>query len=195
MAWATGPRDRKQREGKNEMKASHGSVVTFNYTLKDDEGQVLDSSEEPITYLHGYGEIIPGLEKALEGAQPGDHEEVVVEPADGYGERDPNAVLTVPAESIPEDVHLEPGMNVVGETETGIVRLTVREVRDDEVVVDANHPLAGKTLHFDVDVVDVHTASDKELAEAEASGDGESPSASDNGHSPSRSGDGQSPSG
>jgi FKBP-type peptidyl-prolyl cis-trans isomerase SlyD len=158
------------------MKASHGSVVTFNYTLKDDEGQVLDSSEEPVTYLHGYGEIIPGLEKALEGAEPGDHERVVVKPDEGYGERDPDAILTVPAESIPADVRLEPGMNVVGETPDGVVRLTVREVKDDEVIVDANHPLAGKTLHFDVDIIDVHEASEDELAQAGESPNGGAPS-------------------
>jgi FKBP-type peptidyl-prolyl cis-trans isomerase SlyD len=155
------------------MKASHGSVVTFNYTLKDDEGKVLDSSEDPVSYLHGYGEIIPGLEQALEGAEPGDHEEAVVEPPEAYGEHDPNAILTIPTENIPSEVHLEPGMNVVGETENGVVRLTVQEVRDDEVVVDANHPLAGKTLHFDVEVIDVHKASDQELAQAGYSGDGQ----------------------
>lgn len=154
------------------MKASHGSVVTFSYTLRDEEGEVIDTSEEPVSYLHGYGEIIPGLENALEGAEPGDHEEVVVPPSEGYGEPDPEAILTLPSDSIPEGMHVEPGMDVVGETDEGIVRLTVREVNDDGIVVDANHPLAGKTLHFDVDVLDVHPASKEELAEAGVSGNG-----------------------
>lgn len=145
------------------MKATRGAVVTLNYTLKDDQGRVLDSTEQPFSYLHGYGEIIPGLEKALEGSEPGYHEEVVVEPNDAYGEVDPGAVLSLPTDTIPDDLELEPGMNVVGETPSGMVELTVREVNDDEVVVDANHPLAGKTLHFDVEVVDVREASDQEI--------------------------------
>lgn len=155
------------------MKASHGSVVTFNYTVKDEDGQVLDTSEAPVSYLHGYGEIISGLEKALEGAEPGQHEEVVIKPADAYGERDEDALVSVPVESISPDVHLQPGMDVVGETPDGMMHMTVREIKEDEVIVDANHPLAGKTLHFDVDVVDVHEASDRELAEAGQSGNGD----------------------
>jgi FKBP-type peptidyl-prolyl cis-trans isomerase SlyD len=154
------------------MKASHGSVVTFNYTVTDDEGKVLDTSDTPVSYLHGYGEIIPRLEHVLEGAEPGRHEAVVIQPADAYGERDESAIVSVPIESIPADVRLEPGMDVVGETPDGMMRMTVREIKDDEIIVDANHPLAGKTLHFDVDVVDVHEASGQELADAGYSGDG-----------------------
>ena len=103
---------------------------------------------------------------------PGEHEEVVIEPEDAYGERDESAIVSVPVDNLPADVQLQPGMDVVGETPDGMMRMTVREVTDDEVIVDANHPLAGKTLHFDVEVVDVHEASDLELAEAGQSGNG-----------------------
>lgn len=147
------------------MEAGHGTVVSFNYLLKDDEGETLDDAESAIEYLHGYGNIIPGLEKALEGAAPGDRQSVVVEPADAYGEVDPAAIISVPLDAIPDDIELEPGMRVVGETPQGPVGMTVREVKDDGVVVDANHPLAGKRLHFDVEVVDVRAASEGEIAQ------------------------------
>jgi FKBP-type peptidyl-prolyl cis-trans isomerase SlyD len=157
------------------MQAKHGAVVTMDYTLTDDEGNVLDKTEEPIEYLHGYGTIIPGLEKGLEGAEPGNERQIVVEPGEAYGEPDPKAVFEVSRDSVPDDMALEPGMRVVGDTSDGPVGLVVREVNKDHIVVDANHPLAGKTLHFDVKVVDVRQASDEELAEA--SEDEESPGA------------------
>jgi FKBP-type peptidyl-prolyl cis-trans isomerase SlyD len=147
------------------MEATRGAVVSLNYTLKDDAGQLLDTTQKPIEYLHGYGNLIPGLEKALEGSGPGDHRSVVVEPAEAYGEPDPAAIVTLPTDSVPDDLELEPGMNVVGETPDGPVGLTVREVNEDSIVVDANHPLAGKRLHFEVEVVDVRPASDQELEE------------------------------
>ena len=150
------------------MEATRGAVVTLSYTLRDDEGQVIESTEKPFAYLHGFGKIIPGLEKALEGAEPGHQQEVVVEPAEAYGEPDPKAIVTLPSESIPEDMDLKPGMKVVGEAPSGPVDLTVLEVNEDSVVVDANHPLAGKTLHFDLEVVDVRAPSDEELAQGSA---------------------------
>jgi FKBP-type peptidyl-prolyl cis-trans isomerase SlyD len=150
------------------MEATRGTVVTLNYTLRDDEGQILDNPDKPFDYLHGYGQVIPGLEKALEGAEPGHQQEVVVDPAEAYGEPDPGAIFTVPSDNVPEDVDLEPGMTVIGETPTGSVRLTVREVSEENIVVDANHPLAGKRLHFDVEVLDVRAASDQELAQGSA---------------------------
>jgi len=147
------------------MEAGHGTVVSLKYVLKDDEGEVLDEADTPIDYLHGYGNIIPGLEKALEGAEPGHRDSVEVESVDAYGEPDPAAVLSLPLDSIPEGMEVEPGMNVVGETAQGPIGMTVREVNDDNIVVDANHPLAGRRLHFDVEVVDVRAASEKELEE------------------------------
>ena len=147
------------------MKATRGAVVAMNYTLTDDEGELIDSSEEPLEYLHGYDNIIPGLEKGLEGAEPGQRRSVVVEPAEAYGETDPDAIITVSSDTVPEGVELTPGQMVVGDTPSGPVQLTVVEVTDDGIVVDGNHPLAGKRLHFEVEVVDVRIATDEELAE------------------------------
>ncbi len=147
------------------MEVTHGAVVAMNYTLTDDEGALIDSSEQPLEYLQGYGNIIPGLEKALEGAQPGQRHTVVVEAAEAYGETDPGAIITVPSDTVPEGVELEPGMVVVGDTPSGPIQLTVVEVKPDSIVVDGNHPLAGKRLHFDVEIVTVRAASDAELAE------------------------------
>jgi len=147
------------------MEAGRGAVVSMKYELKDDDGELLDSSAAPFEYLHGYGNIIPGLEKALEGSEPGQQKSVVVEPADGYGEPDPAGVFALPKDSFPEGMELEPGMNLVGETPQGPVALRVDQVNDDDVVVDANHPLAGKRLHFEVEVMDVREASEEEIAQ------------------------------
>jgi FKBP-type peptidyl-prolyl cis-trans isomerase SlyD len=153
--------DRRERS----MEATRGSVVSFNYTLTDDGGDVLDKSEQPLPYLHGYSNIIPGLERALEGTRPGDRQTVVVEPADAYGEHDPSRVMTLGRDRAEEGMDLQPGMVVLGETDDGTMPLTIREVTADTVVVDANHPLAGKRLHFDVEIVDVRAASEQELAQ------------------------------
>lgn len=147
------------------MEATEGSVVSFNYTLTDDGGEELDKSEQPLPYLHGYGNIIPGLEKALEGARPGDRQMVVVEPVDAYGEHDPARVMTLGRERADDGMDLKPGMVVLGETEDGTMPLTIREVTADTVIVDANHPLAGRRLHFDIEIVDVRAASEQELAQ------------------------------
>ena len=145
------------------MEAKRGTVVSFNYHLTDDEGSTLDQSEEPLEYLHGYDNIIPGLENALEGTQPGDQRTVVVEPADAYGEYDPERVWTLRKDAADEEMELSPGMMVMADTDEGSLPLTVREVTEDAVVVDANHPLAGQRLHFEVEIVSVRAASDQEL--------------------------------
>jgi FKBP-type peptidyl-prolyl cis-trans isomerase SlyD len=149
------------------MQATRGAVVSFNYTLKDDEGNVIDSSEQgqPLEYLHGYENIIPGLEKALDGKEPGFRKEVVVEPEEAYGAVDPDDIFDIPRSDFPEDMKPEKGMQVLAETQNGDVPLTVVDVKEDKVVVDANHPLAGMRLHFDVELVDVRPASNEELAE------------------------------
>jgi FKBP-type peptidyl-prolyl cis-trans isomerase SlyD len=147
------------------MQVTQGSVVSFNYKLTDDEGNVLDSNEacDPLTYLHGYDNIIPGLERALDGVDTGYKSEVVVEPADAYGEVSEEAIFEVGKDQFPEGVPVEPGMQFVGETESGDAYFVVTEVNESGAVVDANHPLAGKTLHFDVEIVDVRPASAEEL--------------------------------
>ena len=147
------------------MQATRGAVVSFNYTLTDDDGNTIDTNEghAPLSYLHGYDNIIPGLESALEGAEVGFSQNVTVEPAEAYGEVDQEAIFEVSRDKFPPEMELAPGMQFAGETPSGDVPLTVVEVRDDAVVVDANHPLAGKRLHFDVEVVDIREATDDEL--------------------------------
>jgi len=147
------------------MQATRGAVVSFNYTLTDDDGNTIDTNEghAPLSYLHGYDNIIPGLESALEGAEVGFSQNVTVEPAEAYGEVDQEAIFEVSRDKFPPEMELAPGMQFAGETPSGDVPLTVVEVRDDAVVVDANHPLAGTRLHFDVEVVDIREATDDEL--------------------------------
>ena len=147
------------------MQATRGAVVSFNYTLTDDSGEVIDSSEgcPPLQYRHGFDNIIPGLENALEGVESGFKSVIVIEPADAYGDVDPEAIFEVERDKFPEGTEIYPGMQFAGETPNGDVPLTIVEVREDSAIVDANHPLAGARLHFDVEVVDVRPATDEEL--------------------------------
>ena len=147
------------------MTVTVDAVVSINYTLTDDEGHMIDSNEgrPPLVYLHGHDNIIPGLEKGLEGAVVGDKRKVDVLPADGYGDMDPDRVFELPKAEFPDEMPLEEGMQFSAETAAGEMSITITEVRDDTVVVDANHPLAGVTLHFDVEVLDVRQGSEEEL--------------------------------
>ena len=134
-----------------------GSKVQLEYTLADQAGKVLDSSKgrPPLEYTHGRRQIIPGLEKALEGMHTGDTKTVTVKPADAYGEVDPNAVTEVPKEKIPAGA-LTVGTELAARGANGEQRLVrVKEIKDKTVVIDLNHPLAGKTLVFDVKVMGV----------------------------------------
>lgn len=156
------------------MKAANDRVVTLHYTLTDDSGAVLDSSagHAPMNYLHGHGNIIPGLERALEGAGAGFKSRVTVPAAEGYGEKDPEAVFEAPREHFPSDMELAPGM-LVSSAGGHSAPLTVVAVTDSVVVLDGNHPLAGKTLHFEVEIVDVRAATREEMTHGHAhSGDG-----------------------
>ena len=148
-------------------------VVTINYKLTDDGGQVLDSSEgrEPLTYLHGGG-LIPGMEQALEGRAPGEQFNVTIPPEQGYGEKDPNMVQAVPRANFGGITQIDPGMQFQARTPEGSRVVTVVDVAPDTVTIDANHPLAGKTLHFDVSVVGVRDASPEELQHGHAHGPG-----------------------
>jgi FKBP-type peptidyl-prolyl cis-trans isomerase SlyD len=139
-------------------------VVTMEYTLTNDEGAVIDTSEnsDPLTYLHGHGMLIPGLEKAIEGKKAQDLVEVSLAPEEGYGNYDEKLVAQVPRDYFEQD-DLQPGMVFNLHTEHGDQMLTVMEVGDNEVKVDANHPLAGKKLHFEVSIVEVREASKEEL--------------------------------
>jgi len=141
-------------------------VVSMHYTLTDNAGNVLDSSDEgtPLSYLHGAGNIIPGLEEALAGKAEGEQVQAVIAPEEAYGEPQPDLVQVLPREAFQGVDQVEPGMRFQAESADGSTRqLTVTGVEGDEVTVDANHPLAGVELHFDVQVVGVRDATDEEL--------------------------------
>jgi FKBP-type peptidyl-prolyl cis-trans isomerase SlyD len=155
------------------MKIGAKKAVTFHYSLRDDEGTVLDSSEgsDPLTYLHGEGNIVPGLEKALEGKQAGDEVKVTVPPDEGYGARSDENVQNVPRRKLPEG-KIKPGMRVRLQTTEGPIAALVTAIKGDYVTVDANHPLAGMTLHFEVKVETVRDATAEELEHGHVHGPG-----------------------
>jgi len=135
----------------------NGSTVQLEYTLKDDAGAVLDSNhgQEPLTYVHGQHQIVPGLEQSLGGMHAGDQRSVTVSAKDGYGATDPSAVVEVPKQLIPPDA-LVPGTWLTAQRQDGGARLVkVKEVREQTVILDLNHPLAGQNLHFDVKILGV----------------------------------------
>ncbi len=140
-------------------------VVSIDYILTDDEGTVLDSSEDggTLEYLHGHDEIITGLEKALEGREAEEKITVVVSPEDGYGPHYTELVAKVPRDQFDFDGPIEEGMQFEAETSEGIRTVTVVDVGDDTVTVDANHPLAGEALHFEVTIVGIREATAEEL--------------------------------
>ncbi|RME21683.1 MAG: peptidylprolyl isomerase [Deltaproteobacteria bacterium] len=143
-----------------------GKVVLIHYTLTNSEGEELDSSRggEPLPYLHGHDNIVPGLEKALDGKDVGFRETVVVAPADGYGEHSGFAPQAVPRDAFPADMPLEEGMSFVVENEMGDqIPVWIAGLQDDVVLLDTNHPLAGVELHFDVEVAGVRDATPDEL--------------------------------
>jgi FKBP-type peptidyl-prolyl cis-trans isomerase SlyD len=139
-------------------------VVSLEYTLKDDSGGVIDSSQgrPPLTYIHGSGAIVSGLEQALEGKSEGDSLDVSLTPAQGYGERDPRLVQNIPVRKLPER-KAEVGMTFKVDTGEGPRLLVVNAVKGDYATVDANHPLAGMNLHFQVKVTEVRDATEQEL--------------------------------
>jgi FKBP-type peptidyl-prolyl cis-trans isomerase SlyD len=156
------------------MKIERGRVVRMHYALRDEHGTTIESSggREPLAYLHGYGHLIPGLERALDGEAAGLRTTVTVAPRDAYGEKDPQAVIRAPREDFPDGLKLEAGIEVQAETPDGPITFTVVAVEEKEAVLDANHPLAGKTLTFDVEVVDVRDATAEEIAHGHVHGAG-----------------------
>jgi len=156
------------------MLIAQDKVVLIHYTLKNDEGEVIDSSSgrDPLAYLHGQGNIIPGLEKALEGKQAGDKLSVRVEPSEGYGTRDARLIQEVPRQQF-GSANVQPGMQFHAQTAQGHTRVvTVTGIAGDMVTVDGNHPLAGENLNFDVEVTNVRDASEEELSHGHVHGPG-----------------------
>lgn len=146
------------------MTISKDSVVSIDYTLTDNENEVLDSSEGsgPLEYLHGHDNLIPGLERELEGKKAGDTFKAVIKPEDAYGEYQENLIVEVDRSQFPEDVEIEEGMQFEAGGPDGSRVVTVTKIDGGKVTVDANHPLAGETLNFDVKVVSVREATDEE---------------------------------
>lgn len=156
------------------MQISKHKVATIDYTLTDKSSTVIDSSDggEPLSYIHGIGNIIPGLEAALAGKNPGDTLKVSIPPADAYGERDPSLTQTVSRDRFESAEDIRVGMQFQAESEAGPMVVTVVDITDENVVVDGNHPLAGMTLNFDVKVLDVRDATEEELNHGHVHGPG-----------------------
>jgi FKBP-type peptidyl-prolyl cis-trans isomerase SlyD len=156
------------------MAITQDSVVTIHYTLRDDEGQVIDSSSsgEPLAYLHGHGNLVPGLERELTGKNTGDKLSVKVSPTDGYGEFDKALVQRVPRRALKGLKNINVGMRLHAQTPQGPQAVTVTQIVGDMVTLDGNHPLADQTLHFDVQVVGVREATTEELEHGHVHGAG-----------------------
>ncbi len=143
---------------------ANNSVVSFHYTLTNAEGEVLDKSEgQPLVYLHGAGNIIPGLEEALLGKAVGEKLVVTVPAAKAYGEYNPEMVQSVPAQMFQGVDNIQAGMQFQAQTDDGVQIVTVKAVEGDEIIVDANFPLAGQDLTFDVEIVEIREATQEEL--------------------------------
>ncbi|MBK7895093.1 MAG: peptidylprolyl isomerase [Candidatus Promineifilaceae bacterium] len=157
-----------------QLKIKDGIVVSLEYVLRLDDGEVVDASDgDALVYLHGYGEIIPGLEKALVGLAVGDSKTVIVPPGEAYGEVDMEAFEIVPRSMFPDDMELVEGLELsLRDAETDEpFDATVAEVRESEVMLDFNHPLAGETLYFEVTIPALRLATEEELAHGHVHGD------------------------
>jgi FKBP-type peptidyl-prolyl cis-trans isomerase SlyD len=156
-----------------QIKVAKDCVVAMHYVLRDAGGAVLDQSEqgEPLLYLHGHQNIVPGLEKALSGASVGDTRKVVVSPEEGYGVHEERLVFTVPRDQLPEDLSLEVGAVLGLQSPQGqTMSVRVMEVVPEYIKLDANHELAGMTLHFEVTIASVRAASEEELTHGHVHG-------------------------
>jgi len=156
------------------MKISKGSVVLFDYTLTDDDKEIIDSSKEEgaLTYLHGEGQIVKGLEKAMEGRKAGDAFKITISPEEAYGIHDPAKIAVVPTDQIEGGEELEEGMQLEashGDEEQVVV---VSKIEGDQVTLDGNHPLAGMNLHFEVTIREVRAATTEEIEHGHVHGPG-----------------------
>lgn len=156
------------------MQIAKDKVVGIEYTLTDDEGQVLDTSQgrEPLFYIHGNGQLIPGLEEELEGKDKGHSSKVSIQPEKAYGNKRDELIHEVNKSQFESEQEVKPGMHFQANTPQGVQRFVVSAVEGDTVTLDGNHPLAGKTLHFDVEVVDVREATEEELDHGHVHGKG-----------------------
>lgn len=152
-------------------KVATDSVVTVSYVMFDQRGEAVDEATkaEPLTYVHGYAQILPGLEKNLEGMKPGEKKSFEVDAADAFGDRDDEAVFEVDKAEFPERDKIEAGDEFEAEGPDGEpIQMRIVEVLPEAFLVDANHPLAGQKVRFEVEVAAVRAASEEEIAEAQA---------------------------
>ena len=157
------------------MKVGKDKVVLMHYTLKNDAGDVIDSSDgaDPLPFLQGHGNIIPGLESALEGSKVGDKLEVSIKPEEGYGVRMKDAIQEIPSSALKGIDEVKVGMQLQSQDKDGNAFLVnVIKIEDDKITVDANHPLAGQTLHFSVSIESIRKAEAEELSHGHVHADG-----------------------
>lgn len=156
------------------MQITEKMAVSIHYTLTNDAGEQLDNSrgEEPMVYLHGFGQIISGLEDSLLGKSVGDKFNVTIEPANAYGERSEDMLQVVPMKMFEGMDKVEKGMQFHADASQGVNVVTVTKVDGDEVTIDGNHPLAGQALTFDVEVMDIRPATEDELSHKHIHGEG-----------------------
>jgi len=154
------------------MLIANDCVVSIDYTLKDSEGEVIDASEgSPLSYLHGHKNIVPGLERALTGKGEKETISVVLPPEEGYGQRDPSRVFPVRRELLPDGMEPTEGTMLRMETDDGDgIPVVITAVESETVTVDANHMLAGETLHFEVTVREVRSGTDEEISHGHVHG-------------------------
>ena len=147
------------------MRISRNKLATFDYTVMDERGELIDTSLEfgPLSYVHGKGKLVPGLESALDGKSPSDSFSVTLAPAQGYGERNNNLVHVFTKKELSRLNNLNVGMQLQAHDSKGQRLMTVTKIEGDNVTLDENHPLAGKTITFDITVLDVHDATPDEL--------------------------------
>lgn len=157
------------------MEIVENAVVSFDYTLTNDAGEVIDSSAEgsPMAYLHGHSQIISGLENAMQGRKSGDAFKVTVQPEEGYGERREELIQQVPRDAFGGIEDLEPGMRFQAQGPAGPMVVKVTAVDDEQVTVDGNHDLADTILHFDVTITEVREATKQELEHGHVHAGGE----------------------
>jgi FKBP-type peptidyl-prolyl cis-trans isomerase SlyD len=159
----------------NTLVVADDQVVSLDYTLRLEDQTIVDTSagQEPLEFLQGHGQIIPGLEQALYGMAIGEEKEVKVLPEEGYGQRDSDAFQQIPSDALPPDLKLDPGMMLELVDSTGQpIPATVAEVHPNSVLLDLNHPLAGETLYFQAKIAGLRVATNEELAHGHAHGSG-----------------------
>ncbi len=147
------------------MKVQNEAYVEIDYTLTDDDGNVVDKSHpgSPLGFIWGQGQIIPGLEKAIKGMSVNDTMQITVAPEDGYGDASDEMFQEIPKDNFPDGTNLVAGQEFQADTPHGVMKFIIHEIKTDAIIVDLNHPLAGKNLNFDVKIVNVREATEEEL--------------------------------